>query len=280
MTYQELWRPLTRLYDEREAKSIALLILERLYGLTQADVLCGKVADKADDESDLRILQQRLLRGEPVQYVLGEAEFCGLLFHVEPGVLIPRPETQWMCNFVSESWGVQPRKGAILDIGTGSGCIACTTALNLADSPAEVVAWDISDRALRIARNNAARLGAKVVFEKHDIFCPPSDSERWDVIVSNPPYVCEHEKVQMESRVKDYEPQLALFVPDDDPLLFYRAIGCYAVKALKPEGYLLVEINAQYGNDVGLLFESQGFSHVKIFKDFADKDRFVLAYKP
>jgi len=263
-------------YDEGEAKAVARLVLEVRFGLTMADVLTGRMPD----EAELLPIQQRLLTGEPVQYVLGQAEFCELLFHVEPGVLIPRPETQWICDYVSSAWGGLPREGSVLDIGTGSGCIACTLARRLADNAVEVVGWDISDTALRVACENAERLGAKVTFVKQDALCPPNDHERWDVIVSNPPYVCEHERAGMERNVLDFEPAEALFVPDTDPQLFYRSIGHYALQALKAEGYLLVEVNALHGEATANLLLAMGFVNVWLITDQFQKNRFVLAYRP
>ena len=170
----------------------------------------------------------------------------------------------------------QPPTNTILDIGTGSGCIAITLALNLPE--AEVTAWDISDKALAVALGNAQRLGAKVQFEKRDALQPPDDVSRWDIIVSNPPYVCEREKKQMERNVLNWEPSLALYVPDNAPLLFYRSIGCYAQKALKPKGCLLMEMNALYGDSMLNLMESIGFTHVQLYKDQFGKDRFITAY--
>ena len=275
MSYEELWKSLTALYDTGEAKAIARLVLEERFGLTMADVLSGKTGD--DDV--LLPIRQRLLRGEPVQYVLGSAEFCGRAFRVEPGVLIPRPETQWLCRFVAECQTLPAQGARILDVGTGSGCIASTIALEMAERLVDVVAWDISDEALRIARNNAARLGAKVQFEKQDALCPPADDGCWDAIVSNPPYVCEQEKEQMERHVLDYEPALALFVPDDDPLMYYRSIGRYASKALKPGGCLAVEINTRLGAAVAGLLAGMGLTAITIGKDTFDKDRFVIAYR-
>lgn len=276
MTYAEFWRPLTAVYDEGEAQAVARLVMEVRFCRTLADVLAGRMPD----ETALTEIQRRLLTGEPVQYVLGQAEFCEHYFHVEPGVLIPRPETQWICDYVSNVWGFLPREGSILDIGTGSGCIACTIAHDLSSSPVEVVGWDISDTVLRVAHENAKQMGVKVRFEKQDALLPPDDHERWDIIVSNPPYVCEHEKAWMERNVTDFEPAEALYVPDDDPLVFYRSIGRYALKALKPEGFLLVEINARLGNETANLLLGMGYDHVQLFTDEFEKDRFVLAYRP
>lgn len=272
MIYKELWHRLMPLYDENEAKAIARMVYEERFGLTLSDLLMGRDADLPHEE--LEQLAQRLEQGEPVQYVLGKADFCGRSFHVEPGVLIPRPETMELIRLVNAN--PQPPTNTILDIGTGSGCIAITLALNLPE--AEVTAWDISDKALAVARGNAQRLGAKVQFEKRDALQPPDDISRWDIIVSNPPYVCEREKKQMERNVLNWEPPLALYVPDNDPLLFYRSIGCYAQKALKPEGCLLMEMNALYGDSMLNLMESIGFTHVQLYKDQFGKDRFITAY--
>lgn len=278
MIYKELWHRLMPLYDENEAKAIARMVYEERFGLTLSDLLMGRDADLPHEE--LEQLAQRLEQGEPVQYVLGKADFCGRSFHVEPGVLIPRPETMELIRLVNANANVnanpQPPTNTILDIGTGSGCIAITLALNLPE--AEVTAWDISDKALAVARGNAQRLGAKVQFEKRDALQPPGDVSRWDIIVSNPPYVCEREKKQIERNVLNWEPPLALYVPDNDPLLFYRSIGCYAQKALKPKGCLLMEMNALYGDSMLNLMESIGFTHVQLYKDQFGKDRFITAY--
>ena len=297
MRSDTLWKRLAGQYDEGEAKAIVRMVLEVRFGLSWTDIVCGKADElKADELTALEAIMQRLEQGEPVQYVLGQAEFGGRTFHVEPGVLIPRPETQWMCDFVANSWGIVPREGSILDIGTGSGCIACTIAADLQNHPVEVVAWDISDTALRIASENARRLNVHVTFEKRDVLgevrgtrCEVRGArygvrgtgceERWDIIVSNPPYVCEQEKASIGRHVLEHEPGLALFVPDDDPLLFYRHIGRYALNALKPEGYLLVEINSRFGKETSALMADLGFVGVRLFPDLYEKDRFVIAYK-
>lgn len=281
MRYDTLWKRLAGEYGDGEAKAIVRMVLEVRFGLSWTDIVCGKVDELKDDElTSLETIMQRIEQGEPVQYVLGQADFAGLTFHVEPGVLIPRPETQWMCDFVADSWRLQPREGRILDIGTGSGCIACTIASYLQSNPVEVVAWDISDSALRIAGENAKRLNVNVKFEKQDVLKVPGGEECWDVIVSNPPYVCDQEKADMERHVLEHEPALALFVPDDDPLLFYRHIGRYALKSLKPGGYLLDEINSRFGKETASLLVGLGFVGVRLFTDQFEKDRFVIAYKP
>lgn len=276
MTYPEFWRPLTALYGEGEAKAIARLVMEEHFGLSMADVLCGRMGD----EAELRQIQQRLLTGEPVQYVLGRAEFGGRWFHVAPGVLIPRPETYELCQ-----WCLPPApsgwRGNILDIGTGSGCIACTLAAELPH--AKVAAWDISEAALAIAQDNARRLNVNVAFSQIDILqlsminCQLSI---YNVIISNPPYICQRERTAMERNVLDYEPTLALFVPDDDPLLFYRAIADYARQALKPGGALYFEINPLYAAELQSLLSKMSYHAIELREDQYGKPRMMKAIRP
>ena len=268
MSYEELWKPLTKLYDAREAKAIARLVLEERFGLTMADVLCGKTGDDAV----LRHIQQRLLQGEPVQYVLGVAEFGGRQFRVAPGVLIPRPETLELCQWVEEERGI-----TILDIGTGSGCIACTLAAELPE--AQVTAWDISEAALSVARENAKRTNVHVSFEQVDALNIPLTPDKWDIIISNPPYICERERAAMERHVLDYEPSLALFVPDDDPLLFYRAIADYARQSLTAGGSLFFEINPLYAEQLQSLLSSMSYHHIEVRDDQYGKPRMIKAQR-
>lgn len=281
MTYEEFWRPLMAVYDIREAQAVARLVLEERYSLTLADVLCGRMGD----ERELLLIQARLLQGEPVQYVLGEAMFGGRRFHVAPGVLIPRPETFELCQWVMTADALKPASEAateqsaakILDIGTGSGCIACTLAAELPHT--QVTAWDISDDALRIAKSNAEALGVNVKFEQIDVLSTLHPI-LWNVIVSNPPYICERERTSMEGRVVDYEPEGALFVPDDDPLLFYRAIARYARQTLTPGGGLFFEINPLYVNELEQLLTDSGFASVESRNDQFGKIRFTKAIQP
>ena len=268
MSYEELWKPLTKLYDAREAKAIARLVMEDRFGLTMADVLCGKTGDDAV----LRHIQQRLLQGEPVQYVLGVAEFGGRQFRVAPGVLIPRPETLELCQWVEEERGI-----TILDIGTGSGCIACTLAAELPE--AQVTAWDISEAALSVARENAKRTNVHVSFEQVDALNIPLTPDKWDIIISNPPYVCEQERAAMERHVLDYEPSLALFVPDDDPLLFYRAIADYARQSLTAGGSLFFEINPLYAEQLKSLLSAMSYHHIEVRDDLYGKPRMIKAQR-
>ena len=280
-------------------------VLDTLFGMSLTDICCGKVTQlSADDTTRLEKIMQRLEKWEPVQYVLGEEWFCGHRFGVAPGVLIPRPETQglvaWACHTAREQTarkatpqtiatpqdaGAAPQDISsapqgdsditVLDIGTGSGCIAISMALDLPE--AAVTAWDISADALSIARSNAARLGAEVTFCREDALNPPCHSSRWDVIVSNPPYICNRERTDMAENVLRYEPETALFVPDSDPLLFYRSIARYAAKALKPGGALLFETNTAYAHDVAHVMEQEGLAHAEVRDDCFGKPRMVKA---
>lgn len=282
MTYNELWRQLTQVYDDYEAKAIARMVYEVRFGLMPSDLFIGKDTQlSTDDQKLLAENTQRLLTGEPVQYVLGEAEFGGRTFHVEPGVLIPRPETYELCQWIMEERRGKKEEGrnaSILDIGTGSGCIACTLAAELAD--AEVTAWDISDDALRIATENAKRTNVHVSFEKVDVLNTSLlNRERpatgLDIIVSNPPYICNKERATMERNVLEHEPELALFVPDDDPLLFYRTIARFAAKTLNPGGALYFEINPLHVSEMQQMLSEEGFSHTEIRNDQFGKQRFT-----
>lgn len=297
MTYNQLWKRLTAIYNEREAQAIVRTVLDALFGMSLTDICLGKVTQlSADDTTRLEKIMQRLEKSEPVQYVLGAEWFAGRLFGVAPGVLIPRPETEdlvkWACDEAKEKEKEDnskeergkeekevPKKGeeaphpSILDIGTGSGCIAITVALALPQ--AHVTAWDISTDALAIAAGNAHRLGASVRFEHQDALSAPDDEERWDVIVSNPPYICDKERADMSDNVLSYEPELALFVPDSAPLLFYRAIARYASKALKPGGRLLFETNTAYAHEVAQTMANEGFTAIEVRNDCFGKPRMV-----
>jgi len=299
MTYEALWHRLIPLYETDEAKAIVRWVLDVRFGLSWADILCGKVTElSANDQAELEKIILRLEKGEPVQYIIGVADFCGRQFHVEPGVLIPRPETEELCRMVIEDFS---QKGQsllceVLDIGTGSGCIAITLALELPD--AHVTAWDISDDALRIAQENAITLGANVSFEHRDALnippsCVPSvasdqrssasllppPSSKFSLIVSNPPYICEKEKSSMERNVLEHEPHLALFVPDDDPLRFYRAIAQYAIEALAPHSSLFFEINPLYADDLAHLLSMMSCYDISLLHDQFGKRRFLKATK-
>lgn len=279
MTYETLWHLLTPLYGEGEAKAIARMVYEVRYGLTFTDLCIGKDTQlSADDQAELDEIAQRLERHEPIQYVLGKAEFMGKWYHVEPGVLIPRPETEELVRW--KPLPLPSPKGErvnILDIGTGSGCIAITLAAMYPE--AKVTAWDISEKALEVARKNAKHLAVNVNFEQVDILAnsqqPKANS--YDIIVSNPPYICNKEREAMEQNVLDYEPHEALFVPDDDPLLFYRAIAEYGNKALKSDGWLYFEINPLYAEPLRELLSTMSYHDLEIKNDQYGKQRFIRA---
>ncbi|MGM9705329.1 MAG: peptide chain release factor N(5)-glutamine methyltransferase [Prevotella sp.] len=276
MTYRELWQQLVPIYGDEEAKSIARLVYDRMFGLSLTDICIGK--DKqlsTNDSKKLSEIAARLLRNEPVQYVLGSESFGGREFHVAPGVLIPRPETVMLPRLARDYCRDLGHEAHILDIGTGSGCIAVSMALDI--PRAHVSAWDISPEALNIARGNAREMGAEVDFVLQDALNAPEDGDRWDVIVSNPPYICMQERSEMCANVLDYEPSTALFVPDDDPLLFYRAISRYARTALKKGGHLLFEINPLYAEEMRELLWGLLYNKVEILADEFGKQRFAIA---
>ena len=278
-TYQQFWQSLTPLYDVGEAQAIVRTVLDVEYGMTLTDIICGKVNElSSDEERNLEEIITRLQNGEPVQYVLGEADFAGRTFHVEPGVLIPRPETAELCQWIEEevsSLKADERK-QILDICTGSGCIAITLGLNIPNS--EVTGWDISEDALRIAQGNVEMLKAgNVRIEYQDALMLPKAAETADIIVSNPPYICEKEKADMEKNVLEHEPSIALFVPDEDPLKFYRAIAEYASSALKSEGALYFEINPIYEKETREMLEELGFKDIETKEDAFGKKRMMKA---
>ena len=272
-TYRQIVCDLRQQYPEGEAQALARWLCEECFGLSQTDILLDKDNDlSADSIAKSKEIVQRLLRHEPIQYILGYTTFCGHQFHTAPGALIPRPETEQLVNLILES--NKSQRPHILDIGTGTGCIALSLALGLPE--ASVTAWDVSDEALVVARQNMELFpDAKVVFEKTDILSPPNDDRRWNVIVSNPPYVRRCESTEMDSNVLDYEPHLALFVSDDDPLVFYRAIAGYASKHLQKDGQLWFEINQYLGKETAHLIEEYGFADVQVLKDGFGHDRFI-----
>jgi release factor glutamine methyltransferase len=277
MTYHHLLTKLRGVYDDREAQAVARLVMEQGFGLTLAEALCGHEMD----DTRLNTILERLLKGEPVQYVLGRAEFGPHTFHVAPGVLIPRPETYELCQWVIETEGGRRKTEEhfnILDIGTGSGCIACTLAAAMPQ--ARVTAWDISEEALRIAAGNVQRTGTDVAFSRVDILSDdrPTDTG-FDIIVSNPPYICQQEQAAMEARVLNHEPHQALFVPDDDALLFYRAIAGYGQAGLKPDGWLYFEINPLYANDLQQMLSTMAYHHIEMKEDQYGKQRMVRAQR-
>ena len=297
-TYKQFWQSLTPPYDAREAQAIVRTVLDVEYGMTLTDIICGKVNElSSDEERNLEEIITRLQNGEPVQYVLGEADFAGRTFHVEPGVLIPRPETAELCQWIEEEVSSldadDPKQ--ILDICTGSGCIAITLGLTIPNS--EVTGWDISEDALRIAQGNVEMLKARNVrIEYQDALMLPKAAEAaeaaeiseaaesslskgWNIIVSNPPYICEKEKADMEKNVLEHEPSIALFVPDEEPLKFYRAIAEYASSALKTGGALYFEINPIYEKETREMLQDLGFKDIETKEDAYGKKRMMKAMK-
>ena len=323
MTYSEIWHRIATSYDDGEARAIARILIEELFGLSYTDIVCGATEQlSADDTLRLDTAVRRIEQGEPLQHVLGYADFCGNRFSVNGSVLIPRPETEWLvdegaklmkgCIASDETQHKAPHSPKrILDIGTGSGCIAISLKLRLGD--AYVEAWDISEEALRTAQDNADALKAEVVFRKMDALraeeedCSEEEclqggalvssaptgqamdsinsneaniiAAPWDLIVSNPPYICDSERSAMDDNVLLHEPHTALFVPDDDPLRFYRAIARYALLTLNIGGNLLFECNTRYAEATGKMLSDMGFEEVTVSDDCFNLPRFVRGRK-
>ena len=309
MTYSEIWHRIATSYDDGEARAIARILIEELFGLSYADIVCGATEQlSADDTLRLDTAVRRIEQGEPLQHVLGYADFCGNRFCVNGSVLIPRPETEWLVDEGAKlmSTTATPSPKRILDIGTGSGCIAISLKLRLGD--AYVEAWDISEEALRTAQDNADALKAEVVFRKRDalraegeclqggalVSSAPTEQTMdsinyseanilaapWDLIVSNPPYICDSERSAMDDNVLLHEPHTALFVPDDDPLRFYRAIARYALLTLNIGGSLLFECNTRYAEATGAMLRDMGFEEVTVSDDCFGLPRFVRGSSP
>lgn len=279
MTYEEIWHRLAVVYSDGEAKAQARMLLEDKFGLSLADILCGGVGQlSADDTMWLERAVARIEQMEPIQYVLGEAWFCGRSFIVDESVLIPRPETEWLVERAGEVVSAMdvssPR---ILDIGTGSGCIAVSLKKALPD--AYVEAWDISEAALAIAKKNAKTLGADVAFKLRDALAAKDIDDsiqcKWDIIVSNPPYICDSERKDMEANVLEHEPATALFVPDADPLLFYKAIADYGKETLSQNGHLLFECNTRYAQATAEMMQEVGYEETEVADDCFGKPRFA-----
>ena len=259
-------------YEPGEAVWLTRVVCHEILGQSMTDYYLGKdIALSANKETELENILIRLCQYEPIQYIQGKARFLGRDFHVAPGVLIPRPETEELVERIVRE---TPAGANVLDIGTGSGCIGISLAMSVKD--AQVTAWDISSEALQIARGNARTLGAEVRFVQCDVLTvQPGADEHYDVIVSNPPYVTEHERTTMEPNVLKWEPSLALFVPDDDPLRFYRRIADLGRQLLVPDGHLYFEINQAYGKDTAEMLYECGYTSIQIGKDLSGTDRFV-----
>ena len=265
-------------YPQREAEQLMRILLEDLFGIDWNQQLMNP--NLRIDEFQYYQLGEavkRLLSGEPVQYVTGMARFNDQILKVSPAVLIPRPETEELVQRIGTNLP-EEKPIRIWDIGTGSGCIAIALAKQF--SNAEVIAFDVSEEALQIAMENAESNGAKVTFVQDDVLHPTSDyfNQPVDLVVSNPPYVCDSERTAMEANVLDWEPEKALFVPDDDPLRFYCQILALAKKQLNPDGQVWFEINERMGVEMLSLCREMGFSNAEVLEDFAGKSRFVKTW--
>lgn len=263
-------------YTAEEVSALSRIVCCDLLGQAPTDYYLGKdIALSPKKEQELEDILQRLSRFEPLQYIEGRTLFLGRELLVAPGVLIPRPETEELVELMLKEI---PADARILDVGTGSGCIAISLAKELPD--ALVTAWDVSPEALSVARANARKLQANVRFVECDVLaCQVDEVGQYDVIVSNPPYVTEAEKADMEPNVLQWEPSLALFVPDDDPLRFYRRIAVLGRDMLADGGRLYFEINRAYGREMVEMLRAMGYVGVRVEKDLSQNDRFVIAEK-
>jgi len=252
------------------------MLLDHYFGLRKTDVLTDKPLPPNRTEPDWSQIVNRLNRQEPIQHVIGTTIFCGLEFEVSPDVLIPRPETEDLVRLIMHDFTERTDSIKILDIGTGSGCIAVTLARFIPQ--ADVMGWDVSDEALAMARRNADQLNADVTFEKQDILnVTDAELRKFDCVVSNPPYVTRSEAAAMDRNVLDYEPGLALFVDDNDPLVFYKAVADFCTRHLTKDGACYVEINERFGEATRQVFEERGFRQIQVYKDIHGKDRSIRA---
>ena len=272
---EQLRNGLAGVAEPQEVQAMIRIICEDIFNYDQVDVALRQESELPDFAQErITDIISRLCRHEPLQYIVGSACFHGHRFKVTPAVLIPRPETEQLIDMIVDENPASDLR--VLDMGTGSGCIAISLARAL--KFAQVDALDVSRDALAVARENAALLKVKVRFFESDMLSPQPPA-RYDIIVSNPPYVCWSERESMERNVLDYEPGQALFVPDNDPLLFYKAIAAYAAQSLERGGRLYLEINQRFGNEVKRLLEGNGFDEVRIIEDSYGKTRFAAAVK-
>jgi release factor glutamine methyltransferase len=281
-TRSEMSEALTPIYGKEESLQLIKMLFEHCCGISGADLImkANEYIPQNQYES-LTAARTALMNHLPVQYIIGSAWFANLKFEVNPSVLIPRPETEELVSLIlSEAKQLTLNTGCrLLDIGTGSGCIAVAIKKALPGWKAE--ACDVSETALQVARRNANQAGTAISFFKADILRWKEwpDHGLFNIIVSNPPYICEKEKEQMQPNVLEHEPSLALFVPDHDPLLFYRAIAGFALQHLAKNGKLYLEINESYGTEMADLLTICGFEDVEVRKDFRRRDRFAMAVK-
>lgn len=263
-------------YPTGEVTALTRIIAIELLGISQmAFFLKDNVSLTNEQEALLNNAIERLAKHEPIQYILGYSDFCGLRFKVTPATLIPRPETSELVAWIADE---ATGKEKILDIGTGSGCIAVSLANKL--QHCHVSAWDISDDALAVAEENCKANSCTVTFKQVDILAYQPQGELFDIIVSNPPYIRDLEKNGMEANVLDWEPHTALFVPDSDPLLFYRTIAQKGKKMLRNGGKLYFEINREFGKETYSMLTELGYTDIELRKDFAENDRMIRAVKP
>lgn len=289
-------KALESLYPQKEARSIVLMLCEEVLG-TENYTHIVEPEFKIDDKKlpELEAAMERLKKMEPVQYVLGHTEFYGRTFKVDPAVLIPRPETELLCRDaiklgmrvyrMRSPYGKNAEPVRILDLCTGSGCIAWTMALSIPGS--RVTAVDVSDAALEVAAGQdfASELKSKETFRPEFMKADVLDSEQeielgpFDMVLSNPPYIMESEKEDMRRNVLEYEPESALFVPDDDPLLFYRAIARWSQRFMSPDGVGLSEVNESLARQTETVFKAAGYAHTEIVRDLSDKNRYIIYHK-
>ncbi len=266
---------LANTYDLEESKNLAYLLMEEVAGLSKTDILAEKTITASEGiNQKIEKILRRLLAHEPIQYIFGKAAFYGLDLSVNEHVLIPRQETEELVDWIIKSNHNVER---ILDIGTGSGCIPIALARGYPSS--EIHAWDVSAGALEVATRNAAINDVRIHFQQVDVLSNLPTGQ-FDLIVSNPPYVLEKEKNEMHSNVLDHEPEAALFVPDHDPLLFYRTISQLSEGHLKPGGWLYFEINEKYGHETASLMKENHFVEIEIRQDLNRKDRMVRGCRP
>lgn len=277
-TLQHIKDTLSPIFSQGEINALIKIIFENLKGYSQVDIIMHGDDELSDYiKGKVQSILTRLLNHEPIQYILGDTYFQGMHLKVTPHTLIPRPETEQLVDIIIEENHASDLR--VLDIGTGSGAIAIALARALRF--AQVDAIDISAEALSVARENAKTLKTRVNFALKDILAEPAPiAPLFDIIVSNPPYITEKERLDMEANVLDYEPHTALFVPDNDPLLFYRTITLYAKSALAPGGRLYFEINQNFGKETEQLLDNNGFTNIAVIKDMYANDRFVSAIKP
>jgi len=276
--HAEFYQKIKELHDTQEARQIALMVMEEVLSIQKEDIFSGKsIFISKKKEALIENIFERLLKNEPVQYVLGKAYFYDRYFQVNSSVLIPRQETEELVyKIISDYQHINQLD--ILDIGTGSGCIAITLALELPQS--QVWALDINSHAINTAQINANSLNSTVNYLIYDILSKQDLPGMYDLIVSNPPYVTESEKKDLHKQVIDYEPHTSLFVPDDDPLIFYRHIAKKSLDSLRPGGHLYFEINRQFARQTADLLTGYGYKNVKIYNDLNDNPRIARATKP